>query len=341
MDISLLHNTLKDEKKFRHTQADKLVFVDLIDDWSQASTFSLSLRERLVKECPLTISAELQESKEKGGVAKALITLSDFEQTETVLIPQADGRNVVCLSSQVGCPLGCVFCATGMQGFTRNLRAEEMVEQFLFWARYVKKLNGGKIDNAVFMGQGEPFLNYEEVMKAIKILNDPETFNFGARRISISTSGVISGIKRLAGEKLQVNLAISLHASNDALRANIMPAAGKTPIKNLLSAVDAYIEKTGRRVMFEYLLIKEVNDRDEDAKMLAAFMKRPLYLLNLIPYNQTGRFQPSSAARSAKFKEILEKAGLVVTVRHSLGDDIDAACGQLAGKKKKFQGFGK
>jgi 23S rRNA (adenine2503-C2)-methyltransferase len=335
MDISLLHGALKEEKKFRHTQADKAVFVDLIEDWSQASIFPLSLREKLNQSCPLEIKAELSHGNSKKGAVKALITLADFEQIETVLIPQADGRFSVCLSSQVGCPLACVFCATGMQGFTRNLRAEEIVEQFLFWARYLKKENYGRIDNAVFMGQGEPFLNYEEVMKSIKILNDPETFNFGARRISISTAGIVNGIKRLSGEKLQVNLAISLHAPNDALRSNIMPAAGQTPIRKLLEAVDNYIEKTGRRVMFEYLLIKELNDRDEDAIMLAKILNKPLYLVNLIPYNQTGRFQPSSPARTARFMELLERAGLPVTARRSSGQEIDAACGQLAGKRKK------
>ncbi|MCX6795665.1 MAG: 23S rRNA (adenine(2503)-C(2))-methyltransferase RlmN [Candidatus Falkowbacteria bacterium] len=335
MDISLLHGALKEEKKFRHTQAEKAVFVDLIDDWSQATTFPIALREKLNSECPLEIKAEVTGGSGKKGVAKALITLNDGEQIETVLIPQADGRFAVCLSSQVGCPLACVFCATGMNGFTRNLRAEEIVEQFLFWARYLKKENYGRIDNAVFMGQGEPFLNYEEVMKAIKILNDPENFNFGARRISISTSGVLNGIKRLAGEKLQVNLAISLHAPSDALRSNIMPLAGKTPLKKLLEAVDNYIAKTGRRVMFEYLLIKEVNDRDEDAIMLAKLLNKPLYLTNLIPYNPTGRFQPSTPARTARFKDLLERAGLSVTARRSLGQEIDAACGQLAGKRKK------
>ena len=152
---------------------------------------------------------------------------------------------------------------------------------------------------------------------------------------SISTAGIINGIKRLAGEKLQVNLAISLHAPSDKLRSNIMPVAGQTPLKKLLEAVDAYIIKTGRRVMFEYLLIKEVNDRDEDAIMLAKILDKPLYLVNLIPYNPTGRFLPSSPSRTARFKELLEKAGLPVTARRSLGQEIEAACGQLAGKKKK------
>ncbi len=334
MDISLLHSALKEEKKFRHVQADQAIFVDLIDDWSQASVFPGTLRERLNQDCPLEIKAEISGGTNKKSPAKALITLADGEAIETVLIPQADGRFAVCLSSQVGCPLGCVFCATGMNGFTRNLKAEEIIEQFLFWARYLKK-QGGKIDNVVFMGQGEPFLNYDEVMKAVKFLNDPETFNFGARRISISTAGIINGIKRLAGEKLQVNLAISLHAPSDKLRSNIMPVAGQTPLKKLLEAVDAYIIKTGRRVMFEYLLIKEVNDRDEDAIMLAKILDKPLYLVNLIPYNPTGRFLPSSPSRTARFKELLEKAGLPVTARRSLGQEIEAACGQLAGKKKK------
>lgn len=334
MDISLLHEALKEEKKFRHTQANKAVFVDLIDNWSQASTFSADLRNRLNVDCPLDINVELQGGGLKN-VTKALITFSDGAAVETVLIPQADGRFSVCLSSQVGCPLACVFCATGMEGFTRNLKSSEIIEQFIFWARYLKQHGDEKVDNVVFMGQGEPFLNYEEVIKAVKFLNNPETFNFGARRISISTAGVINGIKRLAGEKLQVNLAISLHAPSDALRINIMPAAGQTPLRKLLEAVDAYIAKTGRRVMFEYLLIKEVNDRDDDAIMLAKLLNKPLYLVNLIPYNPTGRFLPSTPQRIARFRDLLERNGLPVTARRSFGQEIDAACGQLAGKRKK------
>lgn len=335
MDISALHEALIKEPKFRYKQANQAVFIDLITNWQEATNLSLALREKLNECCPLDIQVELSPCDEMGA-RKALVIFADGQAAETVLIPQASGNYAVCLSSMVGCPLGCLFCATGQNGFSRNLKAEEMVDQFLFWARYLKNLGEGKIDNVVFMGMGEPFLNYSEVLKAVKIFNNPETFNFGARRISISTAGMIDGIKRLATEKIQINLAISLHAPNDQLRVGLMPLAGKTSIKNLLAAVDNYIAKTGRKVMFEYLLIKNVNDHDEEARSLATLMKKPLYHVNLIPYNPTGRFSPSTPERSKRFKEILEQAGVAVTFRRSFGRDIDAACGQLAGKRKKL-----
>lgn len=172
-------------------------------------------------------------------------------------------------------------------------------------------------------------------MKAAKFINNPETLNIGARRLSVSTSGITEGIKRLSGEKLQMNLAISLHAPTDELRSDLMPIAKKYPLRELFKAVDNYIVKTGRRVMFEYLMIKGVNDRDQDALELAILMKKPLYLVNLIPYNATGRFKPSDRERIDAFKKILEEKRVPVTVRLSFGADISAACGQLRGAKKK------
>ena len=184
------------------------------------------------------------------------------------------------------------------------------------------------------MGMGEPFLNYAEFIKAAKFLNNPETLNIGSRRMSVSTAGITEGIKRLAGEKLQINLAISLHAANDILRRDLMPIAKKYNLHDITKAVDNYITKTGRRVMFEYLMIKGENDSDKDAYELVKLMRKPLYLVNLIPYNPTGRFQASTEERVEKFKKILEEAGVAVTVRLSFGADINAACGQLRGRKK-------
>ena len=350
MDITNLHHILADEPKFRYAQANKALFQDFISDWAEASNLPKPLREKLAEECPLGIKAEVLETARSHKSWKALITLADGEVIETVLIRQnndkkADGikgqeeqksaRNTACVSSQAGCPLNCSFCATGMNGFRRNLSAEEIVEQVVFWSRYLKQEGKNeKIDNIVFMGMGEPFLNYEQFIKAVKFINNPETLNIGARRLSVSTAGVLEGIKRLAGEKLQINLAISLHAANDELRRDLMPIAKKHSLYELFKAVDNYIAKTGRRVMFEYLMIKGVNDRDEDARELARLMKKPLYLANLIPYNPTGRFQASDRGRIAEFKKILEGERVPVTVRLSFGADISAACGQLAGKKK-------
>jgi len=258
------------------------------------------------------------------------MTLDDGLKIETVLMKLND-RYTVCLSSQVGCPLGCSFCATGALGFKRNLSDQEIINQAILWARYLKP-QGVAIDNLVFMGMGEPFLNYDNVMKAIKFLNSQNSLNIGARKISISTVGIIEGIKKMAQEPWQLNLAISLHATRDNLRSELIPTNKKYSIKKIIQAVDDYIEETGRKVMFEYLMIKDVNDSDEEAKALVGLMRAPLYMVNLIPYNSTGKFKASSTDRITKFKQILIDGRVNVTLRRSLGQDISAACGQLAGK---------
>jgi len=335
MNISDLSKILASEPKYRYAQVNKALWQDYISDWSEASNLPKALREKLIASCPLGIKAELAKAAGEKRSAKALITLEDGEAIETVLIRQKEERNTVCVSSQVGCPLGCAFCATGLNGFSRNLKSEEIVEQVVFWARQLRQEGRGeKIDNIVFMGMGEPFLNYSEFIKAVKFLNNPETLNIGARRMSVSTAGITEGIKRLAGEKLQINLALSLHAPNDDLRRALMPIAKKYPLREIFKAIDNYITKTGRRVMFEYLMIKGVNDRDQNAEELIGLMKNPLYMVNLIPYNQTGKFKPSDRERVEAFKNILEKGGVPVTIRLSFGADISAACGQLRGKKK-------
>lgn len=335
MNIEKLSSILKDEPKFRFKQVNQAIWRDFISSWIEASSLPKALRDKLESDCPLEIKAEIAESPSRRSSLKALITLEDGEAIETVLIRHKDKRNTVCVSSQVGCPLACEFCATGQFGFRRNLEAREIVEQVVFWFRYLKSEGREeKVDNVVFMGMGEPFLNYQEFIKSVKFLNNPETLNIGSRRLSVSTAGVVEGIKKLAGEKLQINLAISLHASNDDLRRDLMPIASKYSLYEIFKAVDHYINKTGRRVMFEYLMIKNINDSDKSALELAKLMKKPLYFLNLIPYNPTGRFQPSGQERIEKFKQVLEQSGVAVTVRTSFGSDIKAACGQLRGKKK-------
>ena len=329
MDLTQLNKVLEKEPAYRLKQVKKAVFQDLIDDWSQVTNLPLYLREILNKACPLSINGEFFVSKDEKTV-KALITLNDGLKIESVLMRHKE-RNTVCVSSQVGCPLGCVFCATGKMGFKRNIEFFEIVEQVIFFARYLKK-KAERVTNVVFMGMGEPFLNYENVISAIKILNDKEGFNLGARKFSISTVGITEGIEKLAKEKLQINLAISLHASNDKLRSELIPVNKKYNIKKILKSVDNYIKKTRRRVMFEYLIIKDLNDSDESAKELASLMKKPLYFVNLISYNPTGGFQPSSKERIKSFKNILEKEGVLVTERYRFGREIKAACGQLAGK---------
>ncbi len=336
MNLEKLNDILKTEPKFRYAQVNKALWQEHISSWEEASSLPKALREKLMAECPLEINAETFKSKTGPKSVKALITLNDEEIIETVLIRQKEARNTVCVSSQVGCPLGCAFCATGMGGFSRSLSSEEIVEQVLFWERFLKtEGKGEKIGNLVFMGMGEPFLNYNEFIKAVKFLNNEETFNIGARRMSVSTVGITEGIKRLAGEQLQINLAISLHAAYDDLRQSLMPIAKKYSLHDLLRTVDSYITKTGRRVMFEYLMIKNVNDSEKDALELSSIMKKPLYMVNLIPYNATGKFRPSDRDRIDAFKKILEDNGVPTTIRLSFGSGIDAACGQLKGKRKK------
>ena len=322
-----LEEVLKKEPSYRLKQIKRALFFDLILSWDEVTTLPLRIKKELNQQCPIGIRAKTVSSR-SGQTVKAVIALEDGLEIESVLMQHKDRRNTVCVSSQVGCPLACTFCLTGQMGFKRNLSGFEIVEQVLFFARFLKS-KGQKITNLVFMGMGEPFLNYEEVMRAIKTLHDPEGFNLGARRISLSTVGIVEGIGKLAQENLEVNLAISLHAPNDELRSKLMPINKKYPLKKILNAVEDYIEKTRRRVMFEYIMIKNINDSDSCAYELAELLRRKLCFVNLISYNPTGKFVASSPQKIERFKKILEKEGIAVTQRFRFGEDIKAACGQL------------
>ena len=297
MDINNLHKILEGEPKFRLKQIQEALYKKLISNWNEATFLPLDLREKLNKNVPLDIKADVLVSKKEDSI-KAKITLHDGLQIESVLMRHKDGRNTVCVSSQVGCPLGCLFCATGKMGFKRNLTADEIIEQVVFFDRYLSTLGGQKVTNVTFMGMGEPFLNYDNVLDAVKILNSKDFLNIGARSISISTAGIVEGIEKLSNEGLQLNLAISLHAPNDKLRSSLMPIDKRYPLENVLKAVDEYIKKTKRKVMFEYVLINGINDSDECAKELAKIMSArggsasggKLYFVNLILYNPTGKF---------------------------------------------------
>ncbi len=332
MEISKLHEVLVGEPKYRQAQAKQALLHDLIDDWEQATGLPKKLRQELNKKCPLNIEAELFTSND-GLTGKAMIMLSDGKAIETVLMRHHGGRNTLCVSCMVGCPMNCAFCATGTMGLSRNLTTDEIITQVIFFARLLKK-DDARINSVVFMGMGEPMLNYENVMAAVRQLQSPDGFNIGARHISISTCGILAGIKKLAQEDLPVNLAISLHGSNDAVRRELMPIARAYTIKELLQTVDEYIAKTKRKVMFEYLMIKGINDQDKHALELAELIKNKLIFVNLIRYNPTGKFTASSTKQMDRFKNILEKNGVAVTMRYRFGLDIKGACGQLAAKKK-------
>lgn len=330
LDFSECQRILKNEPVYRIKQVKEAVFQYLIDDWQKVTNLPRALREQLTSNCPLEIKAKLWETKD-SQLAKSLITLDDGLKIETVLMKHKGKRNTVCISSQVGCPLACKFCATGKLGFKRNLTPSEIVNQVLFFARFLKKQNQ-KITNLVFMGMGEPFLNTDNVFKAIKLLNDKDGFNLGARHFSISTVGITEGIKRLADEFPQVNLALSLHAADNELRSQLMPINKRYPLNQVMKAIDIYIKKTNRRVMLEYIMIAGVNDSCQDAKKLAVLAKRPLCFVNLITYNPTGDFQPSPTKKINEFKQVLEKHQIPYTQRYKFGQEIKAACGQLAGK---------
>lgn len=343
MDLDKLKEVLQTEPAYRAKQVKQVIFRDLIENWDEAITLPKELREKLKSECGLEIENELKVAGDNKS-AKALIKLEDGQNVETVLMRHAGGRNTVCVSSQIGCPLGCTFCATGKLGFKRDLKYYEIVEQVLFWARYLKfenlkfKIENSNISqgvtNVVFMGMGEPFLNYDNVMGAIKVLNDKDGFNLGIRKFSISTAGITEGIRKLAEEELAINLAISLHAPDDTLRQKLMPIGKKYIIKDILDAVDYYIEKTHRRVMFEYIMIDGVNDSENEAKELVKLLRGKLCFVNLIPYNETDMFKGSPDSRIAKFKNILMEKGIQAIQRYRFGADIDAACGQLARKRE-------
>ncbi len=336
MSLDKLEKVLASEPRYRLSQAKIAVFKSLAESWSEVAGFSPKLREQLNKECPLEIKGEVMQSDHGDETLKAVITLDDGCKIESVLmrherdVSEKIRRNTVCVSCQMGCPMGCTFCATGAMGFKRNLTVMEIVEQVLFFDRLLKKKDE-RVSNVVFMGMGEPFLNYDNVLAAVRILNDKDGLNIGARKISISTCGIVEGIKKLSEENLQVNLAISLHAPDTELRSRLMPVNKEYSLDEVFVAVDDYIKKTSRQVMFEYLLLKGINDTDECAKKLVSIMRKPLYFVNLIIFNPSGSegMEPSSMASVKRFKEILEKAGIPVSQRYRFGRNIKAACGQL------------
>jgi len=311
------------------------VFREFVSDWNEAQSLPKDLRAVLSQECPLDIEAEIFEARD-GSTVKAGLKMEDGAVIEAVLMKHKD-RRTVCVSCQVGCAMNCAFCATGKLGFKRNLSAFEMVEQVLVFERILRRGGSGSgVTNVVFMGMGEPFNNYDAVMEAVRMIN--EEIGIGARSISISTCGIVAGIKRFTEEGLQVKLAVSLHAPNDELRSKIMPVNDSHSVDELLDALASYIETTNKKVMIEYLLLRDVNDSDEVAKELAAVLKKKLgrlFMVNLIPFNPTQGFQASSGERISRFREILEESGLNVTQRYRFGRDIKGACGQLAGGGKQ------
>jgi len=339
MDIEALQSILAErgEPKFRLTQAKRAFFVDMADSWEGVTVYSKPLREDLAAKLPWDVLKPIRtQEAPNGDTVKTLFACADGQKIEGVLMLHADGRNTVCVSSQAGCPMACAFCATGTMGLKRNLTAAEIVEQVVFYARWLKKRND-RVSGVVLMGMGEPFHNYDNVMKALRLLNDKDGLNIGARHLSISTCGVVPGILKLADEDFQVNLAISLHAGTDAVRDKFMPVNKAYPLEKLMSAVHTYMEKTNRQVMFEYLLLKGVNDRPSDAQEVAKLLGPDYRLVhvNVIKYHPTEAFDATERDARVGFVRMLHDLGVPATHRITFGEDIDAACGQLAVREEK------
>ncbi len=320
------------EKPYRAEQIFNWLYKEKVKSIDEMTNLSLELREKLKQNYTMCNFKILKKQESSDGTIKYLFDVLDGNAIETVLMQYHHGKTI-CVSSQVGCKMGCKFCAsTGIQ-FGRNLSAGEIVEQVLA----VEQDIGENISNIVFMGIGEPFDNYENVMKAIKIINNPKGLEIGARHISVSTSGIVPKIYDFANEDLQCTLSISLHATNNKKRSEMMPINNAYPIEELMKACKYYIEKTNKRISFEYALAKENNDNLEDAKALVNLLKGMLCHVNLIPINkiENGKFVKSTNENIIKFRDYLNEHGIVATIRRELGSDIDAACGQLRRKNLK------
>ena len=297
-----------------------------------------SLREKLAGELrwKALIPDTTLQSKD-GETVKTLFRLADERAIEAVLM-RYEQRRTLCISSQAGCAMGCVFCATGQMGFKRHLSSGEIVAQVIYYARQLKD-QGEQVTNVVLMGMGEPFHNYENTMKAIDRLNDPQGFNLGARRFTISTVGLVPMIRKFADEKRQVNLAISLHAANDEDRSALLPVNRKYPLADVIDACRYYVAKTGRRITIEWALIRGENDTPEVAQELANLLKGLLCHVNVIPLNPTKKYhgKATTRERARSFCDVLNRAGIPCTIRIRRGIDIQAGCGQLASSESRSE----
>lgn len=315
--------------KFRARQIHNWIYLKSVKEIDEMTDLSKKFRDELKTVAQVTNIKIKVKQVSTDGTIKYLLEFPDGECVETVLMRFDNRANLTaCVSSQVGCAVNCSFCATGKRGFIRNLTYKEIIEQVLT----IQRDTGLKVTNVVFMGQGEPLLNLDNVLKAMEMFN--ESFQIGARRLTVSTSGIIPQIKKLADLDMQSTLALSLHASNHEVRKQLMQIENKYPMDELHKALKYYVEKTGRRITIEYLLIKDLNDTITSAKQLVAYLKDIKCNINLIPYNPTAKndYKRPSNNSIMKFKYLMEHSGKKVTVRLERGGDIDAACGQLSGK---------
>ena len=320
------------EKPYRAEQIFKWIYIDKVKSFEEMTNLSLELRKKLEENYTMCNFKILKKQESSDGTKKYLFDVLDGNAIESVLM-EYNSWKTICVSSQIGCKMGCKFCASTGIPFVRNLTSGEIVEQILAVEQDIQ----GRISNVVFMGIGEPLDNYENVIKAIKIINNPKGINIGARHISVSTSGLVPRIYDLANENIQCTLSISLHATTDEKRSSMMPINNRYNIAELMQACRDYIKITNKRISFEYALAKDNNDNLEDAKELVNLLKGMICHVNLIPINkiENGKFTKSSNENIIKFRDYLNEHGIVATIRRELGSDIDAACGQLRRKNLK------
>ena len=317
------------EKPFRAEQVFKWIYESKVTSFDEMTNLSLELREKLKQNYEMHNFNIIRKQEASDGTKKYLFDVLDGNAIETVLMSYHHGYSL-CVSTQIGCKMGCKFCASTGIKFIRDLTSGEIVEQILA----VERDNNIRISNVVFMGIGEPLDNYDNVVNAIRIINNQKGINIGARHISISTSGLVPKIYQLAEENIQCTLSISLHATTDEKRSEMMPVNNRYNIEELLQACRDYIEKTKRRISFEYALAKDNNDNLDDAKRLVKLLKGMICHVNLIPINkiESGQYIKSSNENIMRFRDYLNEHGIVATIRRELGSDIDAACGQLRRK---------
>lgn len=340
MDFKKLSDFLKENglPAFRLKQVKDAVYKNFAVSWDEIPALPADLRDRL-RAGPRVNSLDTEKTlvSKKGDAVKFAFKLKDGHVIETVLLNLLPEKWSLCVSTQVGCPVRCPFCATGRKGLRRNLSPDEISDQFLAAANYLKKTRAQKIGSVIFMGMGEPFYNYDAVAEAIKTITDPHLLGLGQRHVSVSTAGHVPGIRKFAKDFPQCNLAVSLHASEDELRNELVPLNLTYPLSQLSKALNDYIFSTRRRVFIEYVLMDGVNNSRSQAAKLNSWLRSvaaPKYFtINLIPYNRTGNpYKAPARDRIKVFAGLMEEYGFEVTVRKSLGDDVAGACGQLAGK---------
>ena len=322
------------EKGFRSRQIYSWIHEKLVDDFEEMTNLPKALRQKLEAAYEIRrVEMEKRQISKIDGTNKFLFCLKDGNMVESVLMKYKHG-NSVCISSQVGCRMGCRFCASTLDGLERNLTPSEMLRQVY----QIQKITGERVSNIVIMGTGEPLDNYDNFLKFIHMVSDEHGLNISQRNITASTCGIVPNIRKLAEEKLQITLALSLHGSNQEKRRSLMPVANKYELHEVLEACDYYFEKTGRRITFEYSLVHGVNDTPEDAKELMGILKDRNCHLNLIPVNpiKERNYEKPDKKSAENFKYKLEKNGINVTIRREMGSDIDGACGQL--RRKTMQG---